>query len=160
MEQHTITHGAFVVERSYAHSRSKMFECFSNIDKKKSWFVDGPKNDVVSYTLDFQVGGEEKTRWKWSSGGPIEAGTLMGNDTVYLDIVENSRIVLAYSMIVGNHRFSSSLLTFEFIPDGRNTTLRVTEQGAYFENSDGAEMREGGWRALLELLGTTLDANI
>jgi len=159
MEQQTVTHGSFEIERTYAHRASKVFEYFSNIEKKKRWFLEGPKNEVVSYTLDFQVGGTEKSRWKWSGGGPIEAGTLMGNDTVYLDIVKNERIVLAYSMLIGDYRFSASLLTFELIANGESTTVRVTEQGAYFEHSDGAEMRKDGWNALLEMMETTLNAN-
>ena len=33
-----------------------------------------------------------------------------------------------------------------------------THQGAFFENSDGPQMREHGWRALLDKLGQALAA--
>jgi len=55
-------------------------------------------------------------------------------------------------MTVGDHRMSASLGTVEIFPDGEGTLLRYTEQAAFFENSDGAQMREGGWRALLDNL--------
>ncbi len=45
----------------------------------------------------------------------------MGNDTVYLDIVPNDRIVIAYTMLMGEYRFPSSLLTFEFVPQSGGT---------------------------------------
>ena len=82
----------------------------------------------------------------------------MGNDTVYLDIVPDRRIVLAYSMLMGERRFSSSLLTFEFVEDGSQTMLKATEQGAYFEGGDNAEMRKNGWGGLLDTLARVIDA--
>ena len=131
---------------------------FSEEERKRKWFVDGPREEILSYHLDFRVGGTEQTRWKWMGGDPIPAGTVMGNDTVYLDIVPEKRIVLAYSMLMGEHRFSSSLLTFEFVGDGSHTKLKMTEQGAYFEGGDNAEMRKNGWGGLLDALTRVIDA--
>ena len=49
------------------------------------------------------------------------------NDTVYLDIVPNHRIVLAYTMTLGGKRISSSLSTFELLPAEKGTDLICTE---------------------------------
>ena len=152
--EYTTNHGTFVIERRYKHPVGRVFSAFSEPEKKRKWFAD----ERDSYELDFRVGGTERSRWVWSGSGPVEPGTIMGNDTVYLDIVTNHRIVLAYSMLVGDYRMSSSLLTFEFFADGEETTLKATEQGAYFERSDGVDRRRSGWGSILDSLGASLDA--
>lgn len=81
----------------------------------------------------------------------------MGNDTVYLAIVPEGRIVLAYTMSMDGRRFSASQLTFEFIPEEKGTLLRAAEQGAYFEGGEPPEMRKEGWESLLENLGRSLE---
>jgi uncharacterized protein YndB with AHSA1/START domain len=109
---------------------------------------------VHEHTADFRVGGRELSRFRFKrpanapAGAPSD-GTEIRNDTVYQDIVPDRRIVFAYTMTVGDHRMSASLGTVEISADGDGTLLRYTEQGAFFENSDGAQMREDGWRALL-----------
>jgi uncharacterized protein YndB with AHSA1/START domain len=80
----------------------------------------------------------------------------MGNDTVYLDIVPNRRIVFAYSMLIGDYRMSTSLATVELSAADGGTRLLFTEQAAFFERSDGAKLREDGWRGLLAQLEKTL----
>ena len=55
-------------------------------------------------------------------------------------------------MSLGDHRFSASLVTIEFVPTEKGTDLICTHQGAFFEGSDGPEMREAGWRKLLDQL--------
>lgn len=145
-------YGSFEVEKRYNHPAEKVFSWFSDKEKKKAWFVEQPKENIISYDMDFRVGGKESSRWKFSGGGPIPEGTVIGNDTVYLDIVENKRIVIAYTMLLSDYRFSCSLLTFEFIEQEGSTLLKMTEQGAYFENSDDPEMRKEGWTVLLNCL--------
>jgi len=53
---------------------------------------------------------------------------------------------------LGDKIFSASLVTFEFLPSETGTDLIVTHQGAFFEGADGPEMREAGWRKLLDRL--------
>jgi uncharacterized protein YndB with AHSA1/START domain len=55
-------------------------------------------------------------------------------------------------MTVGEKCISASLATFQFLPSGTGTDLIFTHQGAFFEGADGPEMREEGWRKLLEQL--------
>ena len=159
MEDVRATHDSFVVERVYLRPPEQVFQWFSDADKKRRWFVENSREMTLSYECDFRVGGVEQTRWEWQGGGPIPAGTIMGNDTVYMDIVPNRRIVIAYSMLMGDRRFSSSLLTFDFLAEKSGTRLKATEQGAFFEQSDGAEMRKNGWGGLLESLAEAIDAD-
>ena len=79
------------------------------------------------------------------------------DETRYLDIVPNQRIVLAYTMGMGEKPFSASLSTFELLPIGDGTKLVFTEQAAFFEGADGPAMREHGWGLLLNALGKELD---
>ena len=75
---------------------------------------------------------------------------------MYLDIVANQRIVLAYTMSVGDKRISASQATFELQSTGSGTQLIFTEQAAFFEGADGPQMREAGWRQLFERLAREL----
>jgi uncharacterized protein YndB with AHSA1/START domain len=75
---------------------------------------------------------------------------------VYLDIVVNERVVLAYTMTVGGKRISASQVTFELLSAGTGTQLVFTEQAAFFPGADGPQIREAGWRALLEQLALEL----
>jgi uncharacterized protein YndB with AHSA1/START domain len=78
----------------------------------------------------------------------------MGNDTVCLDIVPNERIVFAYAMLIAERRHLVALATVELSPSGGGTHLLFTEQGAFFEPSDGPQLREAGWRGLLDKVET------
>ncbi len=79
-------------------------------------------------------------------------GIACTNDTSYQDIVSDHRVVFASTMTVGEKCISASLVTFEFLPSETGTDLIFTHQGAFFEGADGPEMREAGWRKLLEQL--------
>ena len=59
-------------------------------------------------------------------------------------------------MSLGDKRISASLVTIELLPTDKGTDLICTHQGAFFEGSDGPQIREAGWRQLLELLGNGL----
>jgi hypothetical protein len=55
-------------------------------------------------------------------------------------------------MTVGGKCISASLATIELLRSESGTDLILTHQGAFFEGSDGPEIRETGWRAILERL--------
>src|SRR5205823_491085 len=103
------------------------------------------------FEMDFRVGGTERARYRFKENTPFP-GTALATDTSYQDIVPNHRIVIAYTNTLGDKRISASLATFELLPTGQETDLIFTEQGAYFEGADGPQMREGGWRKLLDKL--------
>jgi hypothetical protein len=64
--------------------------------------------------------------------------------------------VISSTMSIDDRRISASLVTFELLPDEKGTLLTVTNQGAYFEGADGPEMRQAGWRKLLDSLSAEL----
>lgn len=151
MERPTVTHGTFVIERTYSATPERVFAAFSDPAKKRRWYIEGRTNEPETFEMDFRVGGAERSSYRMGENSPFP-GTLITNETKYMDIVPNRRIVIAYTMSMEDRRFSSSQATFELVPSEKGTDLIFTEQGAYFEGSDGVERRESGWRQLLEHL--------
>jgi uncharacterized protein YndB with AHSA1/START domain len=151
MEKPTVTHGTFVVERTYSATPERVFAAFSDPAKKRRWYIEGRNNEAETFEMDFRVGGTERSSYRMGENSPFP-GTVISNETKYMDIVPNRRIVIAYTMSMGERRFSSSQATFELVASEKGTDLVFTEQGAYFEGSDGVERREQGWRQLLERL--------
>ncbi len=154
MQQLSVIHSTFVIERSYPTAAEQVFAAFADPAKKRRWFLEGGKNEVLEFEMDFRVGGSERARILHREG-PIQ-GMTISNDIRYQDIVPNSRIVAAYAMTLGDKRISASLVTFELLPTDTGTDLILTHQGAYFEGADGPQMREEGWRHLLERLAKEL----
>jgi len=155
MEERSVTHSTFVIERSYPATPERVFAAFADPAKKRRWFAESENHEVEEYEMDFRVGGNERARYRFKEGTPF-AGTALTNQTNYQDIVPNRRVVIAYTMTMGDKRFSASLATVEFLRTDKGTDLIFTEQGAFFEGADGPQIREGGWRKLLEQLAKEL----
>lgn len=158
-----IHHSTFTIERAYPHPVEKVWAAFADKVKKRRWFAEGEGFIIDHYEMDFSVGGIERANFRTqAANGPIAAGTVFKNFGTYYDIVPHKRIVLAYAMAMGggpgapDKCFSVSLGSFEFIPTSIGTSLLMTEQGAYFEGADGAEMRKMGWNSLADALGKEL----
>lgn len=152
MTEPSIHHATFTLVRSYDAKPAQVFAAWANPDAKRRWFVDSDGIDWVAldYGLDFRVGGREHGQFQHRKQ------TVHGNETVYLDIVENARIAFAYSMSLDGAVTSASLGTVELTPDGEGTRLVYTEQGAFFDGLDKVEYREEGWTALLRALAGEL----
>ena len=150
MTQQSVIHSTFVIERNYPAAPERVFGAFADPAKKRRWFAEGD-HDVEHYEMDFRVGGKERAVFRLKEGTPV-AGMACTNLGAYLDIVNNRRLVMASTMSLGEKAISASLTTFEFLPSGNGTDLFFTHQGAFFEGSDGPEMREEGWRKILEQL--------
>jgi uncharacterized protein YndB with AHSA1/START domain len=150
MEEPSVVHSTFVIERSYAVKPERVFAALADPNKKRRWFVEGGGNDVEHFEMDFRVGGTERARFI-SHGAPVK-GISFTNNASYQDIVPNQRVVLASTMSMGDKRISASLATFELLPSETGTDLIFTHQGAFFEGADGPEIREMGWQKLLERL--------
>jgi uncharacterized protein YndB with AHSA1/START domain len=152
MEERTIRHDTFTIERSYSASPSKVFAAWSDPVAKRTWFVEGDGWDVESYEQDFRIGGQERSSFRFKDG------PLISNDTTYLDIVPNRRIVVAYTMAIEGKIMSASLATTEFETDGKGTRLILTEHDAHLDGIDKSGSRKSGCAGLLVKLGQYLDA--
>ncbi len=152
LEDRSVTHSTFVIERNYPASPERVFAAFSDPARKRRWFSAGESRETEHFEMDFRVGGTERTLYRFKPGTPF-AGSALSNHTTYQDIVPQRRIVFAYTMSMEDRCFSASLATIELTPEGTGTHLVFTEQGAFFEGSDGREIRERGWQGLLDHLG-------
>lgn len=146
--EHSVAHAQFTLQRSYPASPQRVFRAWSDPAQKNRWFVEGEGWAITEYSHDFRVGGREHGRFAQNAGDPVYT-----NDTVYLDIVENRRIVLAYAMARDGSPISASLLTVELQAEGEGTRLLLTEQGAFLDRRDSSSQREQGWEELLAALG-------
>ena len=155
MPKQSVTHSTFVIERAYPTSLERVFDAIADPDKKRRWFAEGEHHDLEAFEMDFRVGGIERARYRFNKNSPFP-GTPLMSDGIYQDIVPNKRVVIASTMTLGDHRISASLATFELVPAQNGTDLILTHQGAFFEQSDGPERREEGWRILLDKLSKEL----
>ncbi len=150
MAERTVVHDTLVTERMYDFSPNRVFAAWQDPATKREWFAEGEWWQVEEYGLEFRVGGREHGRFRSANGSEVR------NETVYLDIVPDRRIVMAYTMAIDGTTISASLGTVEFEAIATGTRLIYTEQGAFFDATEGPSSRKQGWRGLLESLATNL----
>jgi uncharacterized protein YndB with AHSA1/START domain len=153
--EQSVIHSTFTIRRTYPARPERVFAAFADPAKKRRWFGEAEGRDVEAFETDFRVGGNERYSYRMKEGTPFP-GAIIINRTSYQDIVPGRRIVMAYTMAFGERPFSALLATIELVPAGSGTELHFTEQGAYFESSDGPQRREHGWTVLLEKLAAAL----
>lgn len=151
MEQQSVLHNTFVIERMYPQPPEKVFAALSDPVKKRLWYAVG----VETFEMDFRPGGLETTVSRLKENSPFP-GVSLTSEVVYQDIVEGRRVVFAQTMSLGGRHISSALITFELLKSEQGTDLILTHQAAFFEGSDGPKMREEGWRTILGKLADAL----
>lgn len=155
MPSPAVIHRSFTIDRTYPASRARVFAALSDPEKKRRWFAEGKGFVIAEYSLDFRVGGFERTRFRFGADG-----LRMTNDCVYLDIQEQERLVFAYAMTIDGTPMSSSLGTMELIDAEGGTLLRYTEQTAYTDGNDGNDRRREGTRiGIFEALARELEGH-
>ncbi|WP_332702779.1 SRPBCC family protein [Devosia sp.] len=151
MSERSVTHASFTLERRYKATPARVYKALSDPATKRKWFNPPEAWGKSEHHMDFRIGGIET-----SVGGP-PGGAVHKFKAIYQDIVPNQRIVYSYDMELDDVRISVSLASFELVPDGDYTTLKLTEMGAYLDGfSDGNDIRKQGTEVLLDQLGKHL----
>jgi uncharacterized protein YndB with AHSA1/START domain len=145
----------FVVERTYSAPVARVFAAFADPEIKRRWFAEGLGHSVERFEMDFRVGGVERLVYRLDETTPVP-GLLLDNHGVLLDIVPDRRVVTASTMSAADSCISASLVTIELAAANQGTHLICTHHGAFFEGSDGPQMRETGWNILMDRLGGAL----
>jgi uncharacterized protein YndB with AHSA1/START domain len=97
--------------------------------------LDGGRREgfvIDSFEMDFRIGGEERSRFRYIGDRTLHDGTPMGSVGSFQDIVPERRIVFAYTMTVAEKRTSVSLGTVELLPSEKGTDLIYTGAGCVF----------------------------
>ena len=157
MQEPSVIHNTFVLERSYPKPPKTVFAAFADAGKKRRWFAEGEGHELQQFELDFRVGGTERLKYRLKAGTPV-AGMIVTNEGRYQDIVPERRIVTAATMDLGEKSILISLVTAEFLQTDKGTDLILTHQGIYLSGASGLtpQMLEAGWRRLLDSLQTEL----
>ncbi|BCP52236.1 activator of HSP90 ATPase [Kaistia sp. 32K] len=146
MTDTTVTHGSFTLERVYNAPVSRVYKAYTDAEARHRWLIRADDWTVHEYrpAPRPEVGATE-----FSKFSPPGARVVLTNETVFLDVQENDRVIVAYAMTLEGAPLSSSLLTTEFRaePDGK-TRIILTEQGAYLDGN--VKGREAGTRIMLE----------
>jgi uncharacterized protein YndB with AHSA1/START domain len=155
MEPASTIHSTFILERTYPATLAEIFAAFTDPAIKRRWFAESPNHTVEAFVTEARSGGSERTAYRFHPGGPL-GEALLTSEGIYLDVEPEQRIVIASTMAVNGAPISTAMVTFEFLPTPKGTVVICTHQGAFFENADGPELREAGWRQLLDRLGEVL----
>jgi uncharacterized protein YndB with AHSA1/START domain len=141
----SITHATFILERTYPVPVQRVFHAWADPALKARWFA----GDSTGYQLDFRPDGIERNRGDHD-------GKEMSWESLYREIVPDERIVYTSVLSEDDTVVTASLTTVQFTPDGPNTTLVLTETGAYLDGREQPAWREEGTGDWLDSLGRHL----
>jgi len=150
MTRRSVSHAMFTIERRYDVPPARVFAAWADPKLKSKWFTGPEEWESGAYSLDFRVGGTER-----SQGGP-PGGTVHRYNATFQDIVPNERLIASYDMHLDDRRISVSLITVEFLADGKGTRLKLTEQDAFLDGFDDAGGRERGTNEMVDAFGRAL----
>lgn len=148
-------HDTFSIERIYDKTPSQVFHAFGDPEKRKQWLGAGTHHTVEQFDTDFRVDGTETLRCRFGEGTPFP-GVELCYFNQFLNLIEDERVVMSSRMSFAGNLVSISQETFELFEVGDQTRLVFTNQTAYFEGSDGPEIRKHGWGVVLDRLTEAL----
>ena len=131
--------------------RDKVFRAWTDPELLKQWFAPLPYTTPFA-ELDVRPGGANLIVMRDPEGNEFP------NRGIYLEVIENERLVYCYEMHLDDRKISVSVATLQLKVNGKQTRLMVTEQGAFLDGYDDAGSRERGTGELLDALGRSLMA--
>jgi uncharacterized protein YndB with AHSA1/START domain len=147
----SVVHATFHLERTYDAPVARVWKALTDEKAKQKWFGGAPGRwELLERHMDVRIGGSERLKGRW------EGGVFSTFDATYHDVIPNERLVYSYVMHLNDKKISVSLATLQLQADGRKTTLKVSEQGAFLDGYDDAGSREHGTGHLLDALGASL----
>lgn len=133
------------MERIYNATPARVFAAWSNAKARERWGRPNDEEIIVYDQADFRVGGEDVSRC-----GP--KGDLRWLARVrYMEIIQDTRIVMAEHVSEAGTAKASALITVEFEPVGKATKLTLSLQIAAFDPGMAGGYNYG-WTAALENL--------
>lgn len=142
MSDHKIVHATFTLERTYPVPLSRVFQAWADPEVKARWFAGDPNG----YEMDFRPEGIERKC-------VAHEGKKITWESLYREIVSDRRIVYTSVLAEDGTVVTVSLTTVEFTADGPNTSLVLTETGAYLDGREQPAWREQGTGDWLNALG-------
>ena len=153
MTDRSATHTSFTIVRDLPAPPAAAFRAWSDAEAKRRWTGCHPSM-VREHSLDFRPGGLEINRMT----GPDGAVFLV--EARFIEILPGQRIIYAYDYRIGDLRTSASLVTVEFAPGGRGTTMTFTEQAAFLDGYDEREERIEGTNEGFDRMELDLQASL
>lgn len=145
----TLSHDTVMFERRYDAPPAKVFAAWADSEAMSRWAVPGPEHELRYEQSDFRVGGRDIARCGAKGDLRFQAEVL------YLDIVENARIVFAEVIREGGKSLCAALVSIDIAADGKGTRLDVTCQVTEFVDGMAEGYREG-YGASLDNLASEL----
>lgn len=148
----SVVHASFTINRFWNVSPARVFQAFADEEKKKAWFGGGDAWEPLRHSFDFRVGGREQEAGRFK-----ETGMVSSFDCVYLDIIDNERIIYSYTMHLNDRKISVSQACIEFRAENGGTRFVLTEYGDYLDGYDDNGSRERGTNELMDALEKSLE---
>lgn len=143
-------HDTIKMERTYNASPARVFAAWESVEARLRWSIPFPEAGAAYDQAEFKVGGLDVMRC-----GPKDDMRFLAH-VRYLEIVRDSRIVMAERVAEDGKICAASLITIELEPAGKGTKQTVTMQVSAFDGSDMLEGYRTGWTAALDNLAREL----
>jgi uncharacterized protein YndB with AHSA1/START domain len=135
-------HGSFAVSRDLSASPDLVFAAYADVSVRRRWFLmPGPAADA-QHSLDFRVGGGEVSSGVFAPSGIAGSEERISYRSVFWDVVQDSRVLFGYELVLNGVRRWVSLVTVSLspLPNLPGTQLRHAEQYVFLAYSgDGAQ---------------------
>jgi uncharacterized protein YndB with AHSA1/START domain len=142
-----IKHDTIQFDRQFGVPAARVFIAWQDTAALQRWSFPGDQTWTGRIVEnDFNVGGRKRMSFGVKGQPPFS------EETRYLEIVRNKRIVMAENISLRSTRLSASLVSVEVEETEQGSSLRITDQIAIFQAADHPDKRREGWQDVLDKL--------